>query len=134
MGGRERAREREREREQLLLPNLDHWIVLLISSMHVCNKITFGVHLLTKLTTLAIHHWLMVQGKMGLSIAFSTMHREGAGIATSPNTSQFCARLGLQTVVAEVEKLQSAFMYSIDSEDTRVLDQVGTCTYMCQKL
>ena len=62
----------------------------------------------------------------------STMHREGADIATSPNTSRVCMRLGLQTVVAEVEKLQSAFLHAIDCEDTRVLDQVGTCTY--QKL
>ena len=65
-------------------------------------------------------------GKIGLSSVFSIVHREGAGVTTSPNTNQVCMQLNLQMVVAEVEKLQSAFMHGIDSEDARVLNQVGT--------
>ena len=57
-------------------------------------------------------------------VIFSSTHRKATGIATGPNTSQTCMWLGLQTMMAEVEKLQSAFMHTIDSEDTRVLDQV----------
>ena len=68
---------------------------------------------------------LGVGRKIGLGIILSILHREGAGIATSPSTNQVCMQLDLQVVVAEVEKLQSAFMHSIDSEDTAVLDKVG---------
>ena len=58
------------------------------------------------------------------------MHSQGANTTSRPDTGQMCMRLGLHTVVAEVEKLQSAFMHAIDSEDTKILDQVRTI-YTC---
>lgn len=51
-------------------------------------------------------------------------YREEAGGSSSPAISQACTHTHLEMVVAEVEKLQSAFMHTIASEDAKILNQV----------